>query len=160
MTASSTGCSPASGRASGTVPPAPRESEDEVPEPPVKPATRPGDLWLLGDHRLLCGDATCAADVERLLAGAKPHLMVTDPPYGVDYDPDWRNAAGVSKPAGPARSARTTGATGAPPRRSSPATLPTSGTPACIMLPSVAESLITCGFSIRSQIVWSNRGWC
>jgi DNA modification methylase len=46
-----------------------------------------------GRHRLLCGDATSAADVELALGGAKPHLMVTDPPYGVDYDPDWRNRA-------------------------------------------------------------------
>jgi len=64
--------------------------EDEVPEPPSKPASRPGDVWLLGRHRLMCGDATRAADVSRLLAGASPRLMVTDPPYGVSYDPSWR----------------------------------------------------------------------
>ena len=63
------------------------EGEDQVPEPPAEPITRPGDLWLLGKHRLLCGDATAATDVERLLDGARPRLMVTDPPYGVDYDP-------------------------------------------------------------------------
>ena len=67
--------------------------EDEVPEPPADPVTKPGDLWLLGEHRLLCGDSTKAADVERVLAGAKPFLMVTDPPYGVEYDADWRNHA-------------------------------------------------------------------
>ena len=72
------------------------DGEDVVPEPPADPVTRPGDLWLLGKHRLLCGDATSAADVERLLAGAVPHLMVTDPPSGVEYDPAWRNEAGVS----------------------------------------------------------------
>src|SRR5690348_12221740 len=44
-----------------------------------------------GGHRLLCGDSTSATDVERVLDGAEPHLMVTDPPYGVNYDPDWRN---------------------------------------------------------------------
>lgn len=64
--------------------------EDEVPEPPVDPITKPGDLWLLGDHRLLCGDSTKAEDVERLMAGAKAGMMVTDPPYGVEYDPSWR----------------------------------------------------------------------
>ena len=46
-----------------------------------------------GGHRLLCGDSTVATDVERVLTGITPHLMVTDPPYGVNYDPTWRNAA-------------------------------------------------------------------
>jgi hypothetical protein len=69
---------------------------DEVPETPEVPVTRPGDLIVLGNHRLLCGDATVATDVERLLAGVKPLLMVTDPPYGVEYDPKWRARAGVN----------------------------------------------------------------
>jgi DNA modification methylase len=60
--------------------------EDEVPDPPVDPVTKPGDLWILGEHRLLCGDSTKAEDVERLMAGAKAGMMVTDPPYGVNYD--------------------------------------------------------------------------
>lgn len=68
--------------------------EDEVPEPPVDPVTKPGDLWLLGEHRLLCGDSTKAEDVGRVLAGRKPFIMVTDPPYGVEYDPTWRDDAG------------------------------------------------------------------
>ena len=59
--------------------------EDEVPEPPADPITKPGDLWILGDHRLLCGDSTKAEDVARLMAGAKARLVITDPPYGVDY---------------------------------------------------------------------------
>ena len=46
-----------------------------------------GDVWLLGRHRLLCGDSTVAADVAKVLGAVQPHLMVTDPPYGVDYDP-------------------------------------------------------------------------
>jgi DNA modification methylase len=67
--------------------------EDEVPEPPVEPITKPGDLWLLGEHRLLCGDSTKAEDVERLMARAKAGMMVTDPPYGVNYDPEMRQTA-------------------------------------------------------------------
>ena len=63
------------------------EGEDEVPEPPAEPVSEPGDLWILGNHRLLCGDATVATDVERLLGTVKPLLMVTDPPYGVDVRP-------------------------------------------------------------------------
>jgi DNA modification methylase len=66
---------------------------DEVSEPPAAPRTKPGELWILGRHRLLCGDATNANDVARVLNGSAPHLMVTDPPYGVEYDAAWRNAA-------------------------------------------------------------------
>ena len=70
--------------------------EDEVPGPPVDPVTKPGDLWLLGEHRLLCGDSTKAEDVERLLGDRKPFIMVTDPPYGVEYDPQWRQDAAAA----------------------------------------------------------------
>lgn len=64
------------------------------------PRTKPGDLWALGDHRLLCGDATNADDVARLLAGAAPTLLTTDPPYGVSLDGSWRD--GVYNALGPA----------------------------------------------------------
>ncbi|MGE3990875.1 site-specific DNA-methyltransferase [Pseudorhodoplanes sp.] len=70
---------------------------DEVPEPPANPVARAGDLWILGRHRLLCGDSTRAADVKKVLGGVQPHLMVTDPPYGVEYDPGWRATAGVKQ---------------------------------------------------------------
>ena len=59
--------------------------EGELPEVPVAPTSRPGDLWVLGEHRLLCGDATVVTDVERLMGGQLADLAVTDPPYNVDY---------------------------------------------------------------------------
>lgn len=71
--------------------------DDVAPEPPENPVSVIGDLWELGGHRVLCGDSTKAEDVKRVLGGASPRLMVTDPPYGVEYDPDWRNQAGVAK---------------------------------------------------------------
>jgi DNA modification methylase len=61
------------------------EAEDEVPEPPEDPVSRPGDLWVLGNHRLLCGDATALADVERVLDWQLADMAWTDPPYNVDY---------------------------------------------------------------------------
>ena len=67
--------------------------EDAVPESPKDPVTKPGDLWLLGKHRLLCGDSTDHLNVRLLLDGDEPRLMVTDPPYGVEYDPSWRTEA-------------------------------------------------------------------
>jgi DNA modification methylase len=63
---------------------------DSVPEVPDQPVTRLGDIWLLGDHRVRCGDSTSSADVAQVLVGSEPHLMVADPPYGVSYEPSWR----------------------------------------------------------------------
>jgi DNA modification methylase len=74
----------------------PQPGEDDVPQP-GEPMTKPGDVWLLGPHRVLCGDATDAAAVERLLAGAKPLLLVTDPPYGIELDSEWRDRAGLNQ---------------------------------------------------------------
>jgi len=58
---------------------------DDIPEPPEKPITKKGDLWILGEHRLLCGDSTKDQDVARLMVGHKASLFATDPPYCVDY---------------------------------------------------------------------------
>lgn len=76
-----------------TLPNAGMTDPDDVPAVPAIPVSIAGDVWLMGRHRLLAGDSTVATDVERVLAGVKPHLMVTDPPYGVEYDANWRNDA-------------------------------------------------------------------
>ncbi len=69
---------------------------DAVPAPPDEPITRKGDLWLLGNHRLLCGDSSIAADVDRLLDGARIHLVSTDPPYNVCVAPRSNNAVAMA----------------------------------------------------------------
>ena len=60
--------------------------EDEPPEPPTKPKSKRGEIYKLGEHRLMCGDSTSAEDVQKLMDGAKADLVVTDPPYGVSYN--------------------------------------------------------------------------
>jgi DNA modification methylase len=64
---------------------------DDVPDVPDEPTACLGDVWILGRHRLVCGDSTDADVVAKCLNGVEPHLMVTDPPYGVEYDASWRN---------------------------------------------------------------------
>jgi DNA modification methylase len=124
-----------------------------APERPTEPVTRPGDLWWLGRHRLLCGDATSAGDVARLLAGARPHLMVTDPPYGVDYNPSWRNEAGVSATLRTGRVANDDRADW----REAWSLFPGDVAyvwHAGVHARTVIESLEAADFAIRSQIVW------
>lgn len=139
---------------------------DDVPEPSADPYVKPGELWLLGEHRLLVGDATKPEDVERLLGGATPRLLVTDPPYGVQLDPTWRD--GIYNQLGP----------GAKPymRIAGHHNTTLSGdtvvdwSPAFALVPSlevayvwhagvhgaaVAEGLASLGFEIRSQIIWA-----
>jgi DNA modification methylase len=131
--------------------------EDAVPEAPEEPITREGDVWLLGRHRLMCGDSTSIDAVERLMAGVKPHLMVTDPPYGVNYDPQ----------VGAKRAGIKAGVTGKVLNddkadwsdawalfQGSVAYVWHAGTKGHI----VAESLIANGFDIKGQIIWAKTG--
>ena len=67
---------------------------DDVPEPPEDPTTKPGDLWILGSHRLLCGDSTNPQHVERLMDGKKADMVFTDPPYGMHLNADFSSAKG------------------------------------------------------------------
>jgi DNA modification methylase len=125
--------------------------EDAIPDVPAEPITRPGDLWILGNHRLLCGDSTTASEVTRLLNGAKPHLMVTDPPYGVEYDPSWR---GKTK-----RNGKVLNDDRADWREA------WSLFPGDVAFVwhgalhggTVEDSLVSCGFTVRAQIIWAKR---
>ena len=130
------------------------EDEDDIPEPPATPVSVAGDLWQLGSHRLICGDSTAADVVGRLLGNVKPQLMVTDPPYGVEYDPSWRNQAGAAK-------TKRTGKVLNDDRadwREAWALFP--GDVAYVWhgalhAAEVAESLMAAGFNVRSQIIWA-----
>jgi DNA modification methylase len=86
--------------------------EDDAPAPPENPASRAGDVWLCGKHRVLCGDSTSPEAVAKLLGERKPRVMITDPPYGIELDSEWRDRAGLNG-CGPAETSymkhRTTG---------------------------------------------------
>jgi DNA modification methylase len=72
------------------------EKANAAPPLPETPVSRTGDLWMLGEHRVLCGDCTDADVVGKLLGDRKPRLMVTDPPYGIELDSEWRDRAGLN----------------------------------------------------------------
>jgi DNA modification methylase len=72
------------------------EEANAVPPVPENPVSRSGDLWICGKHRILCGDSTSAEAVAKLLGELKPKLMVTDPPYGIELDSEWRDRAGLN----------------------------------------------------------------
>ena len=132
------------------------DGEQAVPSSDPEPVSRRGDLWLCGQHRLLCGDATSANDVDQLLRQARPLLMVTDPPYGVRYDPTWREQAGLGKQ-------RQTGAVLNDDRVDwSVAYKLFPGDVAYVwhagvFAPEVAASLAVAGFEIRTQIIWAKQ---
>jgi DNA modification methylase len=131
---------------------------DDVPDEPAQPVSELGDVWLLGKHRIVCGDATDADVVAKCLNGIAPHLMVTDPPYGVEYDADWRNKAMRSD--GTAIAGRATGKVANDDRADwSEAWSLFPGEVAYVWHAGlfagvVADSLQETGFKLRSQIIW------
>jgi DNA modification methylase len=126
---------------------------DDIPETPERPTTLPGDVWLLGKHRLICGDSTNPADVERVLNGVKPHLLIADPPYGVSYDPSWRERFGDGNDLARGKVLNDDRADW----REAWALFP--GDVAYVWhgalhAATVAASLEASGFAVRSQIIW------
>lgn len=135
---------------------------DEIPEAPEEPISVLGDVWTLGGHRLMCGDSTSADNVEKLLNGVKPLLMVTDPPYGVEYDASWREDydLNIGKKIGGKYSGRATGKVENDDRA--------DWTEAWALFPgeiayvwhgglhsnTVGDSLQRAGFNLRAQIIW------
>lgn len=131
---------------------------EEVPPVPETPVSRPGDIWLLGDHRLICGSSTDAETVGALLGDDRPNLMVTDPPYGVNYDPAWRE-----RELDTWKAPRATGKVQNDDRA--------DWTDAWALFPGAAayvwhgglhsgeveRSLQACGFEMRAQIVWAKQ---
>jgi DNA modification methylase len=130
------------------------DGEDDIPDTPEEPVTRPGDLWTLGNHRLICGDATVATDVERLLGTVKPLLMVTDPPYGVEYDPSWRNQAGATATKRIGKVLNDDRADWHEAWALFPGDVAYVWHGA-LHAATVAESLEEAGFKVRSQIIWA-----
>jgi DNA modification methylase len=131
-----------------------KDPDAPAPAPPANPVSRAGDVWLLGPHRVRCGDATAEADVAALLGGVGPVLMVTDPPYGVNYDPAWRMRANVNK------NTRKMGQVINDDRADwTPAWKLYGGPTAYVWhgalhAGEVEDSLIAAGFTIRTQIIW------
>lgn len=129
---------------------------EETPDVPANAVTILGDVWIMGKHRIVCGDSTDANVVEKVLNGVSPHLMVTDPPYGVEYSADWRDEALGGKAGG-----RATGKV----QNDGKA----DWTEAWSLFPGdvayiwhagrhaaeVQRSIEAAGFSVRCQIVWA-----
>jgi DNA modification methylase len=128
--------------------------ENEVPELSETAVSRSGDIWCLGPHRVACGDSTDMAVVEPLFGTVQPHLMVTDPPYGVDYEPAWRHRAGVNRSGrlGKVRNDERAD------WQAAWALFPGSIAyvwHGALHASTVAESLTRQGFGIRAQIIWA-----
>ena len=129
---------------------------DTLPEVPAEAASHVGDLWQCGEHRVLCGDATDRDSVARLLGAAAPLVMVTDPPYGVAYDPQWRERAGLGQ-------LRQTGKVSQDDRRDWAAAYKLFPGDvayvwhAGVYASEVAQGLERTHFEIRGQIIWAKQ---
>lgn len=129
-------------------------NEDAVPAIEDVPVSRHGDIWCLGSHRIICGDSTDPTAVQALLGSAKPTLMVTDPPYGVNYDPEWRHRAGVNNSNRVGKVANDERADWAEAWRLFPGSIAYVWHGA-LHAGTVAQSLEREGFTIRAQIIWA-----
>jgi DNA modification methylase len=128
--------------------------EDEIPELGESAVSKPGDIWLLGPHRIGCGDCTNASVVSAVLGAALPQLMVTDPPYGVEYDPAWRHRRGVNNSAKKDKIRNDEVADWSPAWSLFPGEIAYVWHGA-LRSTIVAESLFKSGFTIRAQIIWA-----
>jgi DNA modification methylase len=128
--------------------------ENEIPALAETAVTAAGDIWCLGPHRVACGDSTDAAIVEALLDGMAPGLMVTDPPYGVEYDPEWRNERGLSSSARTGKVHNDERADWSAAWALFPGNIAYVWHGALRSIPA-AESLVREGFTIRAQIIWA-----
>jgi len=128
--------------------------ENDTPALSDTAITQPGDIWCLGEHRIACGDSTDSERVAALLSSAQPILMVTDPPYGVKYDPTWRHRSGVNKSSRIGKVQNDERADWSETWRLFPGTIAYVWHGA-LHSSTVARSLEEQGFHIRAQIIWA-----
>jgi DNA modification methylase len=128
--------------------------EDEVPALGAAPVSQVGDIWNLGPHRVACGDSTEAATVAALLGNVQPRLMVTDPPYGVAYEPEWRNKRGISSSGRLGKVENDERADWGEAWDLFPGAIAYVWHGALRSIPA-AEGLVRAGFTIRAQIIWA-----
>lgn len=131
---------------------------DSVPELPTEPTAVLGDIWRLGNHVLVCGDSTDADCVAKCLDGSSPHLMVTDPPYGVKYDAAWREKVQGGQNLSTGKVTNDNRADW----REAWALFPGDVVyiwHASLHTHTVANSLVECDFNLRSLIIWTKQNF-
>jgi DNA modification methylase len=128
--------------------------ENEIPAVAEHAVSRAGDIWCMGAHRVACGDCTDPEVVKAVLAGNHPQLMVTDPPYGVEYDPGWRQQRGLSSSVRGTKIRNDDCADWSAAWALFPGNIAYVWH-AALRSTTVAQSLTTEGFTIRAQIIWA-----